>query len=537
MNFFHPKISRHLLLLISSTLFLVFFSCSNNVFTNSNYQQAPFKGYDKLCTNDWWNRNNNKIINLKVDRNKVIAFGIYTVSENTLKLTAQLFPLYPNETRVIQLNIFQDNKWVEIQKTKINEIGWSATFRIENWDDTEDVKYKIRYGLDAFYEGLIRKNPMDKSEFSFAALSCNSNRDIGNRQNYVRNINYQDPDLIFFAGDQSYHHKEHTAAWLKFGMQFRDIFRNRPCITIPDDHDVGQLNLWGENGKKAKTILGVKGGYHAPDDYVKMVERCQTAHLPDPFDNTPIDQNINTYYTHLIWGGMDFAILEDRKFKSGPSGKINGNGSIRGDLIKKKNYNPKDIDLPNLKLLGERQLDFLKQWANSESKHQKVVLSQTGFCNTSHLAGRFKKRIVADLDTNGWPQTGRNKALQLIKEANAFHVAGDQHLGTVIQHGIDKFEDGPFAFTVPAIVNDVYSRWWSPIADNKMGHHLDGFGNLLTMHAFANPNSHSGGSGYGLVRIHKSKNEVTLECWPLDVDVSLPNAKQFDGWPVSFGMN
>ena len=35
-----------------------------------------------------------------------------------------------------------------------------------------------------------------------------------------------DPDLLFFAGDQSYDHREHTAAWLKFGLQFRDVFRD-----------------------------------------------------------------------------------------------------------------------------------------------------------------------------------------------------------------------------------------------------------------------------------------------------------------------
>ena len=92
-----------------------------------------------------------------------------------------------------------------------------------------------------------------------AALSCNSNKDRGNREEYVRNINALDPDLVFFAGDQSYDHKEHTAAWLKFGVQFREIFRNRPCVTIPDDHDIGQGNLWGESGKNpcVKTAMMV----------------------------------------------------------------------------------------------------------------------------------------------------------------------------------------------------------------------------------------------------------------------------------------
>ena len=177
-----------------------------------------------------------------------------------------------------------------------------------------------------------------------AAFSCNSNKDRGDRDNYIRNINHIDPDILFFAGDQSYDHKEHTAAWLKFGMQFREIFRDRPCITIPDDHDIGQGNLWGENGKIASSPAGNDGGYFYDKEYVKMVERAQTNHLPDPYDNTPIDQGIGVYYTNLQLGGIDFAIIEDRKFKSGPNGKIPQQGP-RPDHIRNPEYDPSSIDL------------------------------------------------------------------------------------------------------------------------------------------------------------------------------------------------
>ena len=40
---------------------------------------APFSNVDTLAINDWWNRANNPIIDLKVGRDSVIAFGIYTV--------------------------------------------------------------------------------------------------------------------------------------------------------------------------------------------------------------------------------------------------------------------------------------------------------------------------------------------------------------------------------------------------------------------------------------------------------------------------
>ena len=509
---------------------------------------APFEDVDTLAINDWWNREANPIINLKVARDSVVAFGIYTVSNNTLKLSAQLYPLYPDETREVRLAIWESDRWTEIQKAKVNDLGWSALFRIENWDKNTDLKYQIRHGEKAFFQGVIRKDPKEKKEIVLAALSCNSNKDRGMRENYVRNINHQDPDLIFFAGDQSYDHTEHTAAWLKFGLQFRETFRNRPAVTIPDDHDIGQGNLWGENGKISTAPGSPDGGYRYHPEYVKMVERCQTSHLPDPFDPTPIERGIGVYYTNLLLGGIDFAILEDRKFKSGPEGKIPQQGP-RPDHIRNPEYDPGSIDLQGLTLLGDRQLRFLGAWGSQNNDAIKAVLSQTGFCGGAHIHGTLDNRLHADLDSNGWPQTGRKKALELIKKANAVHIAGDQHLATVIQHGIDEFRDGPWAFVVPAIVNDYYSRWWWP-EDEKAGanpnsntalpwtgDYLDGFKNKISMMAYVNPESPSKGGGYGLIRFNKNSKEVTFECWPRYVDVTKSDAAQFEGWPITISLN
>lgn len=508
---------------------------------------APFSDVDTLAINDWWNRAENPIINLKVARDSVVAFGIYTVADATLKLSAQLYPLYPDEAREVSLAIQEGGTWKEIQTAKVNDLGWSALFRQENWDSNYDLKYRIRHGENAFFEGTIRKEPSDKDEIVLAALSCNSNKDRGMRDNYVRNINHQDPDLIFFAGDQSYDHTEHTAAWLKFGLQFRETFRHRPAITIPDDHDIGQGNLWGENGKKSTSLGSPDGGYRYHTAYVNMVERCQTAHLPDPYDPTPVARNIGVYYTNLILGDVDFAILEDRKFKSGPEGKIPQQGP-RPDHIRNPSYDPATIDLPGLTLLGERQLNFLEAWGNNNKEGIKVVLSQTGFCGGAHIHGSLDNRLHADLDSNGWPQTGRNKALRLIKKANAVHIAGDQHLATVIQHGIEEYRDGPWAFVVPAIVNDYYSRWWWPENEkagpnhNKdtalpwTGDYLDGFNNKISMMAYVNPESDSMGGGYGLIRFNKKQKEVTFECWPRYVDVTHPDASQFEGWPFTVSL-
>lgn len=526
--------------LFLSLSILFFNSCQQE--PEKSYLKAPFVKLDTLSTNDWWNRGVSKIIDMKVDRDKVIAFGIYTTSNNTLKLSAQLFPLYPKETRSVRLAIYQNDRWEEVQTQEVNELGWSAQFRIEDWDMNQSYRYKLLHGSSASFEGLIRKDPIDKKEIKLAALSCNSNKDRGGRENYVKNINALDPDLVFFAGDQSYDHKEHTAAWLKFGIQFREVFRTRPAITIPDDHDIGQGNLWGENGKKSLRADGNDGGYFFHPEYVKMVERAQTSHLPDPFHKEPLEQGINAYFTNLVIGGIDFAIIEDRKFKSGPNGKIPLQGP-RADHILNPDYNPDDINLPELKLLGDLQLNFLKQWGeNTDQNRMKAVLSATGFCGGAHLHGKQSNRLHADLDSNGWPQNGRDRALELIKKARAVHIAGDQHLPTLIKHGITEFDDGPWAFVVPAIINNYYSRWWWP-EDEKpgenandllpwTGQYLDGFNNKITMHAYANPDSDSNGSGFGFIRFNTTSNEVTFECWPRNVDVTNEAAKQFLGWPL-----
>ena len=76
---------------------------------------APFSNLDTYSINDWWNRDKNEIIDLKVPRDEVIAFALYTVSNKTLKLSAQLFPLFPKETRKIRLEIYKNNTWQEIE--------------------------------------------------------------------------------------------------------------------------------------------------------------------------------------------------------------------------------------------------------------------------------------------------------------------------------------------------------------------------------------------------------------------------------------
>lgn len=478
----------------------------------------------------------------EVARDKVICFCLYTVHEKTLKLSAQLYPLKDGEERTVALEIEKDGQWQRLAKRPINPDGWMTTFRVDDWDDSRPWNYRVTHAAGSDYRGIIRKSPRDKDEIVVGNLSCNSNTDRGPRADIVANLKHQDPDLLFFAGDQSYDHREHYAAWLLFGRQFGEIIKDRPTITIPDDHDVGHPNLWGAGGKQSLLPTGADGGYFMPVEYVQMVERAQTSHLPDPYDPTPVQRGIGVYYTSLNVGGIDFAIFEDRKFKSGPLGLVPQQGP-RPDHINDPNYDRQSIDLPEAELLGERQIEFLRAWGQDWTGAElKVGLSQTIFCGGAHLHGTFDNRLLADLDSNGWPQHGRAEALRELRRCFAFHMAGDQHLATVIHHGINEWEDAGWSFCSPSIWN-LYGRWWMPLErplnhDDKnflehTGRYYDGFGNKLTMQAYANPaEGNHMGTGYGLVRFKKSTREITMECWPRFVDVSKADAKQYGGWPV-----
>ncbi|MCA9099093.1 MAG: hypothetical protein KDA36_11925, partial [Planctomycetaceae bacterium] len=406
-----------------------------------------FPNLDSLAVGKWWNRRTPKGPNppppMDVPRDQAIPFALYTVHNGILKLTAQLYPLRPEEPRTVRLEVQRDGNWTEIAQADVLYPGWSAHFRIENWDSSKSVPYRVLHGDLASFAGLIRRDPQDKDSIVVANMSCNSFRAGRSRAEIVDNLRLQDPDLLFFAGDQSYRHTEHTAAWIEFGLQFRDVIRDRPTITIPDDHDVGHPNLWGENGKRSYINGNSDGGYFYPVEYVNMVQRQQTWHLPDPVDAAPIDRGITVYFTRLTLGGVDFAIIDDRKFKTGPQGKIPQQGT-RPDNITDTSYDPKSIDLPGLQLLGDRQMKFLRDWGQDwTAATMKAVLSQTAFCGAVHMHGKRDDRLLADLDCNGWPQSPRNRALEEIRRAWAVHLCGDQHLAVVVKHGIENFGDGP----------------------------------------------------------------------------------------------
>ena len=521
-----------------------------------------FANLETLTTGEWWKRpgNNGKPAprgrkgappSMNVPRDQVVAFAMYTHQVGVLKLSAQFFPLKPGEKReaLLELMLPGQKKWSVAARTEVHYPGWDAHFRIEDWDNTNDVKYRVCHVEKAKFEGLIRRDPVDRDEIVVANLSCNSSRTTGPRDEIVRNLRRLNPDLLFFGGDQHYRHTEHTTGWIEFGLQYRDVIRDRPTVCIPDDHDVGHGNVWGESGKRSTIRGDADGGYRYPIKYVNQVQRQQTTSLPDPVDPEPVSRKIGVYFTRLNVGGVDFAILEDRKFKSGPAGKIPKMGP-RPDHINDPKYDPNKIDLPGLQLLGPRQEKFLEDWgADWTGAEMKGVLSQTAFCGAVHMHGGPNSRLLADLDCNGWPQTPSRRALSLIRRAWAVHLCGDQHLAVVVKHGINEHGDGPYGFTGPALVNTIYGRWWhpldeqpgpNPVPDSPLpwtGDFKDGLGNKISMMAYANPEDRSDerkrADGFGIARFNKKKREVTFECWPRFCDVEDGDKAQYPGWPIT----
>ena len=522
---------------------------------------------------------------LAVPAERSICFVLYTTHATdegrVLKMTVQLYPLAEGVGRDVHLEIRRDDgdDWNRVSSAVVDETPygwpqadkkrWLTQFRVESrhtsgWDSSADAAYRVMAADGrAVYTGTIRRDPSERDEIVVASLSCNSKQDRGARADIVRNLRHQDPDLLFFAGDQSYDHKMHLEAWLLFGRQFGELTRDRPTVTIPDDHDIGQGNLWGEGGIKASKQDGGDGGFFFSPAYINAVQAAQTWHLPDPVDPAPVAQGIGVYFTDLNIGGVDFAIVEDRKFKTGPNGLVRGTGA-KPTHTNDLDRDPRTLDVDEAVLLGERQLDFLEDWGRDWTDASfKAVLSQTVFAQAAHVAGpglwhgsptvdlRAKpgNRMKFDFDSNGWPQSGRDRALVVIRKAFATHLCGDQHLATLLHHGVNEWNDAGVSFASPSIVN-YFVRRWSPLEDavdpiagplDDLGGYRDNFGNKITMLGYVNPDPDRviegdwgpRAEGYGLVRFRKSTREITYEVWPRMVDASAAGAEPYAGFPVT----
>jgi hypothetical protein len=525
-----------------------------------------------------------------------IYFAQYTTQAGTLKLTAQLAPI-DLATEKAGLWVEKDGKWTKIGESAVHPMARIATFKIANWRAAKPTSYKVMFGIpmkdgsrrEFSYEGIISPEPTDKN--AVKALACSCNWDYGFPDNeVVRHASSHNADMVFFLGDQFYEGNggfgiqmnplekallDYLRKWYMFGWSYRDLFRNIPMVALLDDHDVYHGNIWGAGGRRAipqenTSAWQDTGGYKLPPHWVNMAQLTQTSHMPDPYDADPILRGINVYYTEWQYAGISFGIIEDRKFKSPPKDILPEeakvwNGYAANPLFDRSKS--KDLEA---QLLGQRQIDFLKQWSQKEKPQNsfRVLVSATPFCclqtlpagtlndqDTPNLAIPAKGEYVTgdalthDMDSNGWPHNRRNEALNLLKNRVDLHLVGDQHLPSVVHYGVDQFEDNTFCFAVPALCSVWPRRWWPPVDDQHhtipgkpkyTGNFVDGFGNKITVHAAVSP-SKSGMEpallydrvpGYGVVMFDKKSGSITLNCWPRHVNPADEPQGQYEGWPM-----
>jgi phosphodiesterase/alkaline phosphatase D-like protein len=478
--------------------------------------------------------------------------------------------------------------------------SYTAPFRLERWDGARAVEYRVAYdlrtnsGVDTrYYAGRIPAEPDGTRPLVLAAftgtkhhtgepIAWNHSSIWFPHTELVSAVRYHRPDLLFFSGDQLYEGDltgaqrepldaailDYLDKWYRWCWAFEELTRDVPCVAIPDDHDVYHGNIWGAGGRHAERPDD--GGYTMPARFINAVQRTQTSHLPDPIDPEPVEQGIGVYFTEMIYGGVCFAIIEDRKFKSSPTALI-PDGKVVNGFFQNPAFDPAtQADVPGAQLLGERQIRFLHDWAErtEAAAKMKAVLSQTIFSNVSTLPRDFTSdqgtpglpptdpdalsedyRLIADADSNGWPQSGRNAALREMRRASAVHICGDQHLGIVIRYGMDAWNDGPYAFCVPSIANTWPRRWYPPTEGANRepgsppytGEYRDAFGNRMTVLAAANP-TRSGhepaalydrAPGYGVIRFDTENGWVRFECWPRWIDPREAEARQYPGWPIT----
>lgn len=527
-----------------------------------------------------------------------------------LSLTAQMPPLGPRDTRTATLEVRRDGEWRDVARAELYEDSETFSFRVAGWDPTADVPYRVVYDLvvgqnrtrRTTYAGLVRAAPRGR-DFVVANVGCvkhftgglcwNSSGLWFPHAEVAAAVLAHDPDLVYFSGDQVYegdltpavrepHAKamgDYLTRWYRWCWSFRELARDRPCITVPDDHDVYHGNLWGNGGVRGPASVAAgeapepltpqdRGGYTMSPRFVNAVHRTQVSHLPPAHSPEPIGPGISVYHTDVTYGGVSFAVLSDRMFKSSASVLV-PEGRVRNGWFRNDAFDPREADVPGAALLGARQLAFLDEWAADWSADTwvKVALSQTPFANVATLPaggdeaslptapvlppGEYPagERIAADCDSGGWPQSGRDEALRRFRRAAALHLAGDQHLASTIRYGIDAHDDAGYCLTAPAVANTWPRRWFPPDpgearaegAPRYTGRYLDGFGNHLTVLAVANPRRsgvepaalHDRVPGYGLVRLSRASGTAILEAWPRHVDPRDARARPYEGWPIT----
>ncbi|MEO2017173.1 MAG: alkaline phosphatase D family protein, partial [Fuerstiella sp.] len=481
----------------------------------------------------------------------------YCIGDGTLKLSAHTDadPTRPTDATAA-LFLKNDRGWQQAAEVPVNGLTAMAEFRLSDWNTTTSRDYRVVCGASEL-TGTIRAEPRGTGTLKLMAVACVNDKWFPYSE-AVSQMVAQNPDLVFFAGDQIYEsnagggiieaHTEddvpaamanYLAKWRKFGLTFRELLKDRPSVMITDDHDIYANDLWGDGGRRM-TGDRTTGGYPMHPMWVNAAERTQTWHLPDPASPGPWGDGINAYFTSFDYGGVSFAILEDRKFKSPPSEVLSkaipdprSNKPNRTlEVIMDPTFDVRKLDRDDLQLLGAAQETFVAAWAHrvASEKRLSAVLTQSPLVNIGNYDVTY-----GDMDANGWPQSARNRALRAIAPSQAVMISGDIHFGTLHQHGIDDWGDGPWAFSLPAF-SSKQNRSWRPAVPAQgreipgvvgSGNHHDRFGNKVSVAGTAH-----GENGYGILLFDKEKHQITMELHTMDQD-RRPSNLRVPGWPLT----
>ncbi|MGB9862663.1 MAG: hypothetical protein ACPLPQ_02525 [Candidatus Saccharicenans sp.] len=525
-----------------------------------------------------------------------VAFTFYTLSQRTLRLTAQLIPGCLVPGRRIFLETKVGGSWKTISESRLNSENWQAYFQVPGWESDRDAEFRVRVeespGEEKFPAcyGVVRKQPWEKEKLRLALLSQNHEQNFPNL-NLVSNLKAMEPDLLVFAGNQIFGRPpqfwrekfslkqarlEYFRQWLWFGWAFSDLLKDRPAVLLPDARDFFQMKLWGEGGKMASGESGAdpvtrqdSGGFLLPEEFVRLVLSTQTSHLPPPDESQLSEKTIFSGFYCLNYAGLSLAVINDRISKSAPAPLL-PRAQIRNGWPLNPEFDPrKEARLKEARLLSEEQLRSLEKWVLdwTEGTWMKAALSCSSFVSLLTLPegqtgeealwqlrplkpGEYpaSDRAAADFNSSGWPQPARDEIIRLLRKARAVHLSSSGGPPALLKYGLDRPGDAVAAMVTPAI-QATFALRWTPRQEavttrgqevRPLSNQEDAFGNkfsLLTVNNAAGQDQISGLksiSGFGLVTFEKRTRKVIFESYRLGEE-GTATAELMPGWPVVVG--
>lgn len=507
----------------------------------------------------------------------------YTLHRDTLRLTAQMPPLSRNNLHPLRLEIRKkgSNDWHEVAKTEITTPGWMAKFEVPGWQSNTAWKYRLTYppnenDVSHTYTGTIRKEPENevvlstidapeilKKSIDSTTNFTNSSLWLPHRLN-IRNVLGRKPDLIAYTGSRLFRinptrfkldsnaltdqlYLDYLYKWSLVCWLHGPLTRNMPSLVMPEATD------------------------SLPVPFINMAVKSQTAHMPPPYNPRADLRGAEPWYTRLVYGGVDLAVVEDDlmapdTLTTGIGQKNNSSGIAK----------------------RTRQLRFLKDWTNSwDDVDIKAVVTNTSSIqhitqppapsgqkeNHPSASGQEKEKISPVLQLNH--KTSHTTSSQVkevvsqVRKSHALVIKGGSRMPYLIHHGINDWEDAGYEFGFPSWSQATPPHPAVRVMQNKSIADSVLIDSLTLPAKFRDPHGHpiiletltkgsdrnkTGGPrqkgfgiehhdtsylsgmvpGFGIVRFNTRDQEISISVWPAEGDPQ--NTQPFSGWPVDLSV-